>query len=115
MDVPSAVTVLNGGLAGSAVLQRKAQAMQDRNFTPGFRIALHHKDMSIVTSAARERSVVIPLGAVVAQLIAALNAQGDGGPRPLKSVQARHSVVRTQLTDDELSDGHHFRSGDETA
>jgi 2-hydroxy-3-oxopropionate reductase len=35
--------------------------------------------MGIVTAAARERGVVIPLGAVVAQLIASLRAQGDGG------------------------------------
>ena len=45
--------------------------MLDRNFDPGFRIDLHHKDMGIVTSAAREAGVVIPLGAVVAQLMAA--------------------------------------------
>ena len=32
-----------------------------------------------MTSAAREAGVVIPLGAMVAQLIAALRAQGDGG------------------------------------
>jgi 2-hydroxy-3-oxopropionate reductase len=35
--------------------------------------------MGIVTSAAREAGVVIPLGAVVAQLVASLKAQGDGG------------------------------------
>ncbi len=79
VDTEAAVKVLAGGLAGSAILQRKAPAMLARDFTPGFRIALHHKDMGIVTSAAREAGVVIPLGAVVAQLIAALNAQGDGG------------------------------------
>ena len=32
-----------------------------------FRIALHDKDMGIVTAAAREAGVVIPLGAVAAQ------------------------------------------------
>jgi len=79
VDTEAAVKVLAGGLAGSAVLQRKAPAMLARDFTPGFRIALHHKDMGIVTSAAREAGVVIPLGAVVSQLIAALNARGDGG------------------------------------
>ncbi len=79
VDTEAAVKVLAGGLAGSAILQRKAPAMLARDFTPGFRIALHHKDMGIVTSAAREAGVVIPLGAVVSQLIAALNAQGDGG------------------------------------
>jgi 2-hydroxy-3-oxopropionate reductase len=35
--------------------------------------------MGIVTSAAREAGVVIPLGAVVAQLVGALVARGDGG------------------------------------
>jgi 2-hydroxy-3-oxopropionate reductase len=79
VDTGAAVKVLAGGLAGNAILQRKAPAMLARDFTPGFRIALHHKDMGIVTSAAREAGVVIPLGAAVAQLIASLNARGDGG------------------------------------
>src|SRR5215216_6355226 len=75
----AAVKVLAGGLAGNAILERKAAGMLRRDFTPGFRIELHHKDMGIVTSAAREAGVVVPLGAVVAQLIASLKAQGDGG------------------------------------
>lgn len=74
-----ALDVLGGGLAGSTVLERKGAGMAARKFEPGFRIALHHKDMGIVTAAAREAGVVIPLGAHVAQLIAALNAQGHGG------------------------------------
>jgi 2-hydroxy-3-oxopropionate reductase len=52
--------------------------MLARDFTPGFRVALHHKDMGIVTEAAREAGVVIPLGAVAAQLLASLKAQGHG-------------------------------------
>jgi 2-hydroxy-3-oxopropionate reductase len=79
VDTEAAVSVLAGGLAGNAILDRKAAAMLRREFKPGFRIDLHHKDMGIVTAAARERGVVIPLGAVVAQLIASLRAQGDGG------------------------------------
>jgi 2-hydroxy-3-oxopropionate reductase len=79
VDIDAAVEVLGGGLAGSAVLNQKAPKMLTRNFDPGFRIALHHKDMGIVTSAAREAGVVIPLGAVVAQLMASSMANGDGG------------------------------------
>src|SRR2546429_4716546 len=66
-------------LAGSTVIQRKGATMLARDFKPGFRIALHDKDMGIVTAAAREAGVVIPLGAAVAQLVASLKAQGDGG------------------------------------
>ena len=79
VDTEAAVRVLAGGLAGNAILDRKAAAMLRRDFTPGFRIELHHKDLGIVTSAAREAGVVIPLGAVVAQLVASLEARGDGG------------------------------------
>jgi 2-hydroxy-3-oxopropionate reductase len=79
VDTEAALRVLGGGLAGSTVLQRKGAAMLARDFRPGFRIALHDKDMGIVTAAAREAGVVIPLGAVVAQLVASLKAQGDGG------------------------------------
>jgi 2-hydroxy-3-oxopropionate reductase len=79
VDIEAAVKVLGGGLAGSAVLDQKASKMLARNFDPGFRIALHHKDMGIVTSAAREAGVIIPLGAVVAQLMASAIANGEGG------------------------------------
>jgi 2-hydroxy-3-oxopropionate reductase len=79
VDTEAAVEVLAGGLAGSAVLERKAPAMLRRDFTPGFRVELHHKDMGIVTAAAREAGAVIPLGAAVAQLLASLHARGDGG------------------------------------
>ena len=79
VDTKAAVEVLGGGLAGSAVLNQKAQKMLDRSFEPGFRIDLHHKDLGILTAAAREAGVVAPLGAVVAQLMASARANGDGG------------------------------------
>ncbi|QGH68943.1 2-hydroxy-3-oxopropionate reductase [Pseudactinotalea sp. HY158] len=79
VDMPAAVQVLGGGLAGSAVLNQKAQKILDRDFAPGFRIDLHHKDMGIVTSAAREAGVSVPVGALIAQLMGAARAMGDGG------------------------------------
>ena len=79
VDTKAALEVLGGGLAGSTVLNRKGANMLNREFAPGFRLALHHKDLGIVQSAAREAGVAIPLGAVVSQLVAALVARGDGG------------------------------------
>lgn len=79
VDTEAAVRVLGGGLAGSTVLDRKAKGMLAREFAPGFRLELHHKDLGIVQAAAREAGVVIPLGAVVGQLVAAMVARGDGG------------------------------------
>ena len=79
VDTEAALEVLGGGLAGSKVLDQKKQNMLDRSFDPGFRIALHHKDLGIVTAAAREAGVVVPLGGLVAQLMASALANGDGG------------------------------------
>lgn len=79
VDTEAAMDVLGGGLAGSKVLEQKRSNMLSRSFDPGFRIDLHHKDMGIVTSAAREAGVVVPVGAVLAQLMSAARANGDGG------------------------------------
>jgi 2-hydroxy-3-oxopropionate reductase len=78
VDTEAATRALGGGLAGSAVLERKGPDMLARRFRPGFSCQLHHKDLGIVTSVAREAGVVIPLGSVVTQLMAALVAQGHG-------------------------------------
>lgn len=78
VDLKPAVEVLSGGLAGSTVLERKSPAMLAHEFTPGFRIDLHHKDLGIALGSARESGVPLPLGAVVAQLMAAARAQGHG-------------------------------------
>jgi 2-hydroxy-3-oxopropionate reductase len=79
VDTKAALEVLGGGLAGSKVLEQKRENMLGRSFEPGFRIDLHHKDMGIVTSAAREAGVVLPVGAIVAQFMASARANGDGG------------------------------------
>lgn len=79
VDLGPALDVLGGGLAGSKVLDQKRGNMATRSFEPGFRIDLHHKDLGIVTSAAREAGVVVPLGALVAQLMTSARANGDGG------------------------------------
>ena len=79
VDLTAALDVLNGGLAGSTVLTRKKDNFTNRDFQPGFRIDLHHKDMGIVTDAARTVGAALPVGTLVAGLVASLRAQGDGG------------------------------------
>jgi 2-hydroxy-3-oxopropionate reductase len=78
VDLPSAVEVIGGGLAGSTILDRKSPAMLSHDFDPGFRIDLHHKDLGIVLDSARAAGVVTPLAATAAQLMAAARAQGHG-------------------------------------
>ncbi|MFD8334529.1 2-hydroxy-3-oxopropionate reductase [Streptomyces solisilvae] len=78
VDLPVALDVLAGGLAGSTVLNRKKANMVNREFAPGFRIDLHHKDMGIVTAAARAVEAPLPVGSLAAQLVASARANGDG-------------------------------------
>ncbi|KOG55721.1 tartronate semialdehyde reductase [Streptomyces griseoflavus] len=79
VDLAAALDVLNGGLAGSAVFTRKKANFLDQEFEPGFKLELHHKDMGIVTDAARTVGATIPVGAAAAQLVASAVARGDGG------------------------------------
>jgi 2-hydroxy-3-oxopropionate reductase len=103
VDTAAALDVLGGGLAGSAVLNQKRANMTSRSFEPGFRIDLHHKDMGIVTSAAREAGVVLPVGAVMAQLMASARANGDGGldhSALLRGVERLSGIPANGPTDD---------------
>lgn len=78
VDAKAGLDVLAGGLAGSRILELKRATMLARQFQPGFRMELHHKDMGIAQAAARDAGVSVPMTALVAQLIAAANARGDG-------------------------------------
>jgi 2-hydroxy-3-oxopropionate reductase len=78
VDTVAALEVLGGGLAGSKVLEQKRDNLLQRSFQPGFRIRLHDKDLGIVTAAAREAGVAIPLGSLVAQLMTSALLNGDG-------------------------------------
>ncbi|MFE6690765.1 2-hydroxy-3-oxopropionate reductase [Streptomyces sp. NPDC057743] len=78
VDLAAALDVLNGGLAGSTVLTRKKDNFLRRSYAPGFKLELHHKDMGIVTDAARTVGAPLPVGATTAQLIASAVARGDG-------------------------------------
>ncbi|MEU8251606.1 2-hydroxy-3-oxopropionate reductase [Nonomuraea sp. NPDC048916] len=78
VDPAAGLDVLAGGLAGSRILDLKRHSMIRREFAPGFRVDLHHKDMGIAIAAAREAGVSLPLTGQVAQLVAAARAQGHG-------------------------------------
>lgn len=78
VDARAGLDMLAGGLAASRILELKRGTMLAREFKPGFRIDLHHKDMGIAIAAARNANVSLPMTGLVAQLIAAARAQGYG-------------------------------------
>ncbi|WP_414940436.1 2-hydroxy-3-oxopropionate reductase [Amycolatopsis sp. cmx-11-51] len=78
VDAGVGLDVLAGGLAGSRILELKRKSMVAREFAPGFRIDLHHKDMGIALAAARQADIALPITGLVAQLVAAGRAMGHG-------------------------------------
>ncbi|MBV8216986.1 MAG: 2-hydroxy-3-oxopropionate reductase [Solirubrobacterales bacterium] len=79
VDPEKLIEVLSGGLAGNRVMEVRRRNFLEHDFTPGFKLALHHKDLGIALRTARELDVFVPTTAIVDQMLAALEAAGDGG------------------------------------
>ncbi|RAI60243.1 2-hydroxy-3-oxopropionate reductase [Roseicella frigidaeris] len=70
---------LMGGLATSRILELHGERMIKRTFNPGFRIALHQKDLNLALQAAKDLGVALPNTASTQQLFSASVAAGNGG------------------------------------
>ena len=79
VDPAMVVDAIRGGLAGSAGMEQKADKMLHQEFSPGFRINLHIKDLNNALATAAESQASMPLTAVVRQQMSALAAQGFAG------------------------------------
>jgi 3-hydroxyisobutyrate dehydrogenase len=55
------IDVISGGAAGNWFLQHRGLTMTEGTFTPGFKLALHHKDLKICQKMAVQLGVSIPL------------------------------------------------------
>lgn len=69
---------LMGGFAASRVLEVHGERMVQRNFEPGFRIDLHHKDSELALAGAAALGLSLPNTAGTQQLFNAARAM-DGG------------------------------------
>lgn len=67
---------LMGGFAASRILEVHGDRMITRSFAPGFRIALHQKDLNLAMQSARSLGVALPQTAGAAQLMNACAALG---------------------------------------
>jgi 2-hydroxy-3-oxopropionate reductase len=93
---------LLGGYAYSKVLEGHGERFLARNFTPGFKTRLQHKDLNIAMDAGRAYQTPLPATALVHQLYGALLARGDA--------EQDHSILVTlleELAHHALSDGSH--------
>ena len=76
---------LMGGFASSRILEVHGERMIKRTFAPGFRIALHQKDLNLALQGARSLGIALPQTAGAAQLMQSCVALGHG--------QADHSAL----------------------
>jgi 2-hydroxy-3-oxopropionate reductase len=67
---------LLGGFAASRILEVHGERMIKRNFEPGFRIALHQKDLNLALQGARALGVSLPNTATCQELFNAAAAAG---------------------------------------
>jgi 2-hydroxy-3-oxopropionate reductase len=78
VDPARILDVLSGGLAANKVMEVRRRNFLDHDFTPGFRIDLHHKDLGIALAAGRQYGVALPVTALVDQMLLALRVGGSG-------------------------------------
>jgi 2-hydroxy-3-oxopropionate reductase len=78
VDPAKILDVLSGGLAANRVMEVRRDNFLGHDFTPGFRIDLHHKDLGIALAAGRAYGVALPVTAVVDQMLQALRVRGQG-------------------------------------
>jgi len=72
------IDVISGGASGNWFLQHRGLTMTQGTFTPGFKLALHHKDLKICQTIAAQTGVSIPLADMTVTDYEELMAEGYG-------------------------------------
>jgi 2-hydroxy-3-oxopropionate reductase len=78
VDPAKILDVLGGGLAANRVMEMRRRNFLEHDFTPGFRVDLHHKDLNIALESGDAYGVPLPATSLVQQLLRTLRAQGHG-------------------------------------
>lgn len=78
VDPAKILDVLSGGLAANRITEVRRRNFLEHDFTPGFKIDLHHKDLTIALDAGGANGVPLPLTAAVQQMFRILRANGQG-------------------------------------
>ncbi|MGV9713118.1 2-hydroxy-3-oxopropionate reductase [Gordonia sp. NPDC003424] len=79
VDPETVYRAIRGGLAGSTVLDAKGPMMLAGDFTPGFRIDLHIKDLLNAVDTSQVVDAELPLTTSVLEMFSAVRDAGHGG------------------------------------
>jgi 2-hydroxy-3-oxopropionate reductase len=88
---------LMGGFASSRILEVHGERMIKRNFQPGFRVALHQKDLNLALAGAKELGISLPATSNCQQLFNAVVASGGAGLDHSGMVTALETLAAHQI------------------
>ena len=78
LPMPAVIEALRHGAAGSWALEHRSSAMLNDHYPLGFKLALHHKDLSIALEAAQQAGLHLPITQAVQEQEQALMQAGFG-------------------------------------
>lgn len=78
LDMDKVIDVVGGGAAGNWLLSHRGPAMVRGRFEPGFKLALHHKDLNICRAMLADMNAALPLVEMTLHHYEKLMAQGHG-------------------------------------
>ena len=78
LDTEALLPVLTHGAMGSRLLERRGARVLAQDFAPGFRMALHHKDLQLCRTLLQSMDVNLPLVEMTVKHYERLMAQGHG-------------------------------------
>ncbi|MBI5041604.1 MAG: NAD(P)-dependent oxidoreductase [Gammaproteobacteria bacterium] len=61
LPLDKVIDVVSGGAAGNWFLEKRGPTMVRWEFNPGFKLALHYKDLAICKAIAEQRGVILPV------------------------------------------------------
>jgi 2-hydroxy-3-oxopropionate reductase len=96
-DASKVREALLGGFASSRILEVHGERMIKRTFDPGFRIALHSKDLGLALAAARSLGLSLPNTAMTQEMFNACIANGNGGRDHAALVTALEKLANHEI------------------
>jgi len=97
LDIQKVYEAIKDGLAGSNVMDAKVPLVLKRNFTPGFRIELHMKDLKNALITARELGSPLPTTSLVQSFFEACDAAGNSKLDHGALITVTEELAKTQV------------------
>ena len=96
LDMDKVVDVVSSGAAGNWFVEHRGRSMCSGRFDPGFRVALHHKDLKICQSMLAADEVQLPMVEITLVHYERLMADGHGD----EDISALYRVKRPLFGED---------------